>query len=266
MNQQTQLVSIVFLFFLGLSACGKFIHSPYISKTENRNLNPKNVVEISNRATSFTNTYKVAVLSDTHDYYSDLKKQVDYINERKDEIAFVLHAGDATNLGMLVEWETYKSFIDDLEVPFVMVIGNHDMLTHGVSIYHQMFGDDLDFSFVFKQTKFIFINNNNWESNGDAPDMSFLENELVSSSETHKVIVAHVQPDDSHRYSEYEIDEMKNLVDTHNVKYFINGHNHNYGDGTFGTATRVTVGASVKGKLLIVDIADGGISHTFIDL
>lgn len=257
------------IFFLGiflfLNSCGEFISSPYISKTKNRNLNGHNLNQITSRSGNFTNTFKIAVLSDTHDYYSELAKQVDYINKHSDEIAFVLHTGDATNLGMLVEWEMFKGFIDKLKVPFMMVIGNHDMLTRGVDIYSQMFGDDLNFSFAFKQTRFIFINNNNWESHGTAPDLDYLESELSSASETNKIILGHVQPDDSARYSKTQISQMENLVNTYNVNYFINGHNHNYGSGPFGNATRVTVGSPVKDKILILSISDGGVSHSHIN-
>lgn len=259
-------MSVFFIFFLCCAmSCGEFISSPYISKTKNRNINGVSLKSIDTRASEFTNSFKIAVLSDSHDYYTDLKKQVDCINAMADEIAFVMHTGDATNLGMLVEWETFRSFVKELKVPLLMVIGNHDMLTNGTSIYTQMFGKSLNYSFVFKQTKFILINNNNWESDGVAPDLGFVESELASSTQANKIILGHVQPDDTDRYKSSQINDMKNLVNTHNVNYFINGHNHNYGEGSFGTATRVTVGAAVKGKLLILNISDSGVTHSFIN-
>ncbi|MDP7320636.1 MAG: metallophosphoesterase [Bacteriovoracaceae bacterium] len=264
MLTQNQFVSFVFLFFGIVSACGKFVYSPYVSKTVERNLNDKNLIKISAKESQVSSSFKIAIISDTHDYYSDLEKQVDYINNLSNDIAFVLHTGDATNLGMLVEWETFREKIEQLEVPFLLAIGNHDMLTNGVDIYKQIFGRKLDFSFVFKQTEFFIINNNNWESDGTAPNLSYLESMLKKSSATHKIILGHVQPDDDHRYSESQIQEMKNLIDTYSVKYFINGHNHNYGVGSFATAKRVTVGSSVKGKILILTINNSSVEDEHV--
>lgn len=259
----------LFIFFsvistFGLTSCGKLVYSPYTTLVKDYQINTASLNKLDARASDFGTNFKVAVLSDTHDYYSELKQQIKYINDRKDEIAFVLHTGDATNLGILVEWETFQSFIEELEVPFIMVIGNHDMLTYGTEIYNQMFGHDLDFSFTFKQTKFIFINNNNWESDGHVPDLDFLESELTSSSSTHHIVLGHVQPDDDVRYTDKEINDMKNLLDTNSVDYFVNGHNHNYGTGSFGTVTRVTAGSSSKNILLILDINNSGVTHQHV--
>ena len=255
---------IILLVCFHLLSCGKFVQSLYISDVDNTKYNDKNLKKIAARSSSFSNNFKVAVISDSHDYYSSLSKQVSYINRRSSEIAFVIHTGDATNLGISSEWEMFEEFITDLKVPFLIVIGNHDMLSNGTKIYKQMFGNKLDFSFEFKQTKFILYNNNNWESEGDAPNLTFLSNELVSSTATHDVLLGHVQADDDARYSSSEIDELENLVSTNGVEYIINGHNHNGGDGVFGGAIRVTAGSSVKGKLLILTITDGGITHEFV--
>lgn len=258
----TKLLLLVLL--VSLISCGKFVQSLYISEVEDTRYNEKKLNSIAFRDGEFTNSFKVAIISDSHDYYSDLAKQVEYINNRKSEIAFVIHTGDATNLGLKSEWEMFASFFTKLKVPYLLAIGNHDLLSNGLDIYKQMFGRDLNFSFVFKQTKFILYNNNNWETEGDAPNLNFLEQELSSSTSTHDVLLAHVQADDPDRYTSSQIDDLKNIVNSHGVSYIINGHNHNYGDGSFGTATRLTAGASVKGKLLILSISDGGISHEFV--
>mgnify|MGYP000518901017 CR=1 FL=1 len=256
---------IYFIFICCFFACGKFVHSPYASKVSSKKLNSKGLKKIAAIEASHSDNFKVAVISDTHDYYSDLDKQVKYINDRKNEIAFVLHTGDSTNLGLQVEFDMFLEFIDKLKVPFVMVIGNHDMLTNGVDIYKKYFSSKLNFSFSFKQTKFILFNNNNWESTGEIPNLNFVEKELQASSATHNILLAHVQPDDDHRYSQREIDDMKALVDAHGVKLFINGHNHNYGAGTFGSAKRITVGSPVKGKIVILSITNAGITSEHLD-
>ena len=248
---------------LFLLSCGKLNYSPYVAEVSDRKLNERNLDYIADRSSEFSNEFKIAVLSDTHDYYKNLEKQIEYINDRKDEIAFVIHTGDATNLGLLPEWELFLDEMGKLEVPYVMVIGNHDLLANGKSLYKKLFGNDLNMTFDFKQTRFILFNNNNWESRGTVPNTSYVESQLSSSSQTHNLFFAHVQYDDPVRYNETEINVMKNLVSTYNVSHVVNGHNHNYGSGSFSSATRLTVGSSHKGRVLILSISDSGVDYEF---
>lgn len=240
------------------------MQSLYISEVPKSKINDKNLKRISDLSSLGSSSFKVAVISDSHDYYSSLKKQVDYINKYKEDISFVVHTGDATNLGLVLEWQMFDQFMSQLKIPYLLVIGNHDILSNGKKIYQQMYGSRLNFSFVFKQTKFILFNNNNWESEGDVPDMNFLENELNSSSVVHNIFMAHVQGDDSDRYSNSKIQEMKSLVSTYNVKYFLNGHNHNASESNFAGSVRLTVGSSVKGKLLVLSFTNGGVTHEYV--
>lgn len=252
---------LVFTFFL--FSCGKLNYSPYTAEVSDRKLNERNLDYIADRSSVFGNDFKVAVLSDTHDYYKNLEKQIQYINDNKDEIAFVIHTGDATNLGLLPEWEMYLDEMGKLEIPYVMVIGNHDLLSNGKSLYKKLFGNDLNMTFDFKQTRFILFNNNNWESSGTVPNTNYVEEQLSTSGQTHNLFFAHVQYDDPDRYTESEINVMENLVSTYGVSHVINGHNHNFGAGSFSTATRLTVGSSHKGRVLILSISDSGVSYEF---
>lgn len=254
---------IALICLASIISCGKFVVSPYVSNTHSARENSKQLKNIQTQESSANDTFKIAVISDTHNYYDELKKQVDYINSRKAEYEFVIVGGDLTNLGLLREFEAAKSFLDDLEIPYVSVVGNHDLLSNGSSIFDQMFGPK-NFAFTYRQTKFVLFNNNNWESSGRVPDLGYVESELASSTSMNHILVAHVSPEDDKRWTKEEKDEMRALVDTYNVDYFLNGHDHNPGEGPFGNATRVTIGASSKGKILEVNISNAGVSHQFV--
>ena len=249
-----------------LSACGEFIYSPYILKTKNLKSNIKNIELIKNREVLFSDTYQIPIIGDSHNYYSNLIKQINYINRNKSTIPFVIHVGDVTNFGLLLEWEMFYEIIKKLEVPFILVIGNHDLLLNGKEIYKQMFGDDLNFSLTFRQTKYIFYNNNNWESNGIVPDYKFLEKELELSDSRNFILSGHIQPDDRERFTKYEIDRLINLINSYNVKFHLNGHNHNYSAGHFGKSIRLTAGSSSKGRLLILQVNNNENTYEFIVL
>jgi predicted phosphodiesterase len=199
-------------------------------------------------------------------FKNELEKQVKYINNNKDDFAFVLHAGDATNLGLQIEWDLFYKQMKELKVPYIMVIGNHDLLTNGLQIYKKMFGPKLSFSFSFKQAKFIIFNNNNWESRDKVPDLGFIESELINSTSNQHFFLAHVQATDTDRYSQAKIDSFRDLVDNYNVDYLLSGHDHNPGVTPFGTSKRVIVGSSVKDKLFVLDINNLTITHEYIDL
>ncbi len=252
---------------LTITACGEFNYSPYVSNVKRENLNGDGLGDINSRSSIFSNSFKVAVISDSHDYYKDLAKQVDYINKNKSTIAFVIHTGDATNLGLKPEWDLFRDKIKELDIPLVMAIGNHDLLSNGREIFEKRYGKKLNLSFTFKQTKFILINNNNWESPGMVPDLSWLEKELIASTEDNKVVLGHVQPDDTDRYSTKMISDTKSIINAYGVDLFINGHNHNPNEGMFGNAKRLTAGSSFKGKLLVLDISDAfGVQFEFVKM
>lgn len=243
--------------------CGKFTLSPYISDTSNDKHNSKALSRILKLEDSTSSDFKIAVFSDTHDYYNELKDNIDYVNDHSDEYAFVIITGDITNIGLLSEFETVKDFLDDLKIPYLVTIGNHDLLTNGEEIFSQMFGKTT-FYFDFKQTRFILYNNNNWESSYPVPESSWLEQTLSGSSQTNNIMFSHVSVQDSARFTKEKMDEFQELTDSYNVNYQINGHDHNYGDGTYGNSERVTVGAASKKVFLELSISDSGISHEFI--
>lgn len=254
----------IVLLLLLITSCGKFNYSPYMSNTKNLNHNANALIEISNRASQFTNSYKIAIIADTHDYYKELDEAVDHINDKKNEYAFVVVLGDLTNIGLISEFETNKKFLDRLQLPYVTIIGNHDLLTNGASIYQQMYGKD-NYSFTFKQTKFILYNNNNWESSYLVPDTDWVTNELTSSASTHNILMAHVSVADTARFTQNEIDTYENLINANNVRYTFNGHDHNFAESVFGTSTRITAGSSSKKVFVELSITDGGVSHEFIN-
>jgi parallel beta-helix repeat protein len=68
------------------------------------------------------------------DYYltERLKKAVEWINENKSEynIKFVIVLGDISDSGEYSELNKSKNILDKLDVPYVPVIGNHDVLPY----------------------------------------------------------------------------------------------------------------------------------------
>jgi 3',5'-cyclic-AMP phosphodiesterase len=250
-----------FLFFLLFSCKYKF--SPYSAATPKLLLNRQSLELIKEQEAQSSADYKVALISDTHNFYNDLDELVKTIN-KNGPYAFVIVSGDITNLGMLEEYEYAKKFYDKLQFPYIVAVGNHDLLGNGPKIYHRMFGET-DFSLTYNDALFVFFNNNNWETEGLAPDVEFIEEELQRSSSLQKILVAHVPFDDKDRFTPDQIDTWKNLFTTYNVNYFINGHNHNPVEAMVGTTNHITVGASNKRKYFELIFSSAGVGHKKID-
>lgn len=95
--------------------------------------------------------FSFALLTDTHisgkSSLEDLKKTVDDINSR-DDIEFVILAGDITEFGADWELEAAHQVINTLNVPYYIVPGNHDTKwsESGCNSFARIFGGT-DFAF-----------------------------------------------------------------------------------------------------------------------
>jgi 3',5'-cyclic-AMP phosphodiesterase len=240
----------------------KFNLSPYSGMTPQQNINGKNLQLIKSMESTTATTYKIAVLSDTHSYYTELNKAISLIN-RTGPYAFVFIAGDITNLGLLDEFNESRRWFNQLKFPYLVAVGNHDLLANGRKIFRNMFGSS-DFDFTFHNTHFIFINNNNWESGGRAPDLIALAEILNASVSPYKVIVGHIPPFDTDRFSEQELTDWESTLSSFGVDLFIHGHNHNPGVTNFGTVKAVTVGSPSKKVFLEITVSPSGVSYNQI--
>jgi predicted phosphodiesterase len=154
----------------GATACVQA--TPFDIEPSEVDLTAKDLARIQARRAEIS-SFKFVALGDTHDDYSALSDAVAAINER-DDVAFVIVAGDQTDQGLLREFELSRDELSRLDIPYLTVVGNHDALSNGAEIYRRMYGP-LDYSFVFGGVKLIFFNSNSLEFRGQAPDREWLE-------------------------------------------------------------------------------------------
>lgn len=258
----------LFILILIIVSCGRLTNSPYEVHVDRLNLNQKNLSVIleSSREIKGPEDYTIAVISDTHDYYDGLDKQVSFINSRYEDIDFVIVTGDMSNVGLVSEFQETKKRLDRLRIPYITTSGNHDLLIDGESVYSRLFGNDT-YAFDYKGTKFILFNNNNWESSKGVPDTTWVEKQLQETEESQlKLLFSHVAPNDEDRFNTDQIFKWENLMMDYGVEYYVNGHNHNPGTSVFGGAIHVTAGSSSKEVILLMHISPNGASHEFIGL
>jgi predicted phosphodiesterase len=214
------------IFFL--SGCESRVSNPNQRNLDENstNLTQKNLEKISKIKLEDPYKFNFAIVSDTHVDYGDFRDIIKDINE-KSKPSFLIHAGDFTYLGLPTEFAGTNYVLNELTVPFLTVIGNHECYSNGRQFYKKIFGD-FNYSFAFNDYKFIFLDGNIWENGGKPPDFDWLEGELSQrESYNHVFVIVHIPPFDISWSDEIE-DRYKQLMAENNVSLSIHGHTHSF--------------------------------------
>ena len=222
--------------FLATAACERvFEYTPYSSnvRSDRRDTHRKNLekLRLIESQIAAEDTFKIGLISDSHTYYNSLADVAEQI-ENDTNIDLVLHGGDMTDGGMIAEYNIFHQLMHDLKAPYFTVIGNHDCLANGRYIYNDMFGPE-NYSFVFKNCKFVFFNNIIWELNNAEPDYQWLRDELFTNIPyDHLFVIAHIPPW-SDQFSPLNTYAYRNMMDSANVSMSIHGHHHDHYFGNY---------------------------------
>jgi len=212
---------------LTFSVCIEY--SPYEVNPESdqRDLNVRNIQKI--QLLPYKDTFNFVFAGDAQRFYDEASDFVDKVN-MDSEIDFVFFAGDLTDFGLQFEYNKMIGIINDLSVPYVLVVGNHDLLYNGAEIYDEMFGE-FDFFFDLYGFRFVFVNTNSREFgfNGNVPNNAWLNLVLNdTASYDQAIVVMHVPPRDVDFDSDLEA-EFVNLVHSNGKTILcLNGHRHNF--------------------------------------
>jgi len=242
---------------LVLEGCAEFKASPFtdILMESKRNWNASNIARIN--SLELTDHFKVALISDTHSNYNDLRDVIKIINARED-VDFVIHVGDFTNQGYNYEYDYFLEMMESLNKPFVVVIGNHDSVGKGPSLYRQAFGKE-NFTLEFASTKFIFANNNRLDFLDEGWNAEWLENEVRSSQGKfhNMVVVHHVDAENPYYFSPNAISNFNDLYAEDGVSWVINGHLHQYRITDHTSYKQLTVPRVENGQYNIMEFTEG---------
>lgn len=205
-------------------------YHPYDTQVDGpTDINARNIARI-NTATEGKRSIRFVVISDTQRWYDETEKAVESIN-RLEGVDFVIHTGDISDFGMKAEFERQRDILNHLHIPYVCLIGNHDCLASGATVFEKVFGKP-DFAFVAGNVRFVCLNTNalEYDYSSSIPDFGFIEEQLsVESGVVEKSIVAmHAKP-----YT----DQFNNNTATlfHRMirqfpalQFCLNGHGHSF--------------------------------------
>lgn len=238
-----------------LISCGKtFTYNPNEIQLEekDRNQNTKNIERL--RSKQQTDSFSFVVISDTQRFYEELDDFVEKMNKHPN-ISFVVVNGDITDFGLRSEYLWINQRLQKLSIPFLVVIGNHDMLGNGRELYKQMYGPE-NFSFSFSDHKFIVLNSNSQEvgHNGSLPDTTWLKQELSATPSQQKIfILSHLAPFSGDFDRSLEQPYVRMLKNNGNVIYSIHGHEDiSYLGQPYGPPVNYLVVNSIKEKSFVL--------------
>ncbi len=259
--------ALLILILLILSACNKFEYNPYQVSPEDeyRNINQTNISRFINDK---TDTVRIAVIGDSQRFYEATSKLIDKINNIPHN-NFTIHTGDIVDFGLQREYTWSHELLSQINVPYVAVVGNHDLIGNGGEIYIQMYGP-FDFSFVYNGIKFIYLNTNSREFgfSNNVPNISWLDSELADTSNYEQaIIVNHVPPNSADFNPALENDYVTAIRKYRKVILVINGHNHNH---SFSEPYNDGIGflnsySTEKEKLILLKVWDNGYSFKTIE-
>ncbi len=253
---------IPILLFL-LQSC--ISYSPYEVDvdSENQNMNSKNLeVLLNNGKNGDTATF--AFIGDTQRFYDETNQIIQHINQNP-AIEFVIISGDLTDFGLNLEFEEMLSVLKRLKSPFLSVIGNHDLLYNGEFVYREMFGE-FDYSFYYKDFKFIMANTNSREYgfSGNIPRIDWLNEQLQdTSSYKNAIVVGHMAPFQTDFDPNLEMNFANTLSKWDKTLLSMNGHNHDYSESQpyDDGITYLNSFSTGKGRYIIVSIWKDGFRY-----
>jgi Icc-related predicted phosphoesterase len=219
------------LALLGLAGCEMLEFSPNDHRVpkEFTDLTAKNLARLQAQPLAPGDTLRFIFTGDSQQFYDEAEALVASVNQQPG-IQFMVVAGDISDFGLAREMQWVDEKLRRLKVPYLTVVGNHDLVGNGREAYQRIFGA-LDYSFVYGDTKFIMVDTNGREYNfnGSAPDMGWLRSQLANAEGIRRqVVLMHVPPYNDDFDPALRLPFVHALRETPNLVFGMNGHNHSY--------------------------------------
>ncbi|MBX0291798.1 metallophosphoesterase [Hymenobacter sp. HSC-4F20] len=214
---------------LFLASCQLVEFSPnqtYVPVAE-RNLTSRNLRQLATAGPSLGDTVRFVFVGDTQRFYDETEQFVASVNQQRG-IDFVLVAGDISDFGLLREFRWVNQRLQRLRVPYLTVIGNHDVVGNGRAVYQQVYGP-LNYSFLYKGTRFVCLDTNGREYGfgRQVPDLAWLRRQLADTA-ARTVVVSHVPPTDEDFDPALVQGYAATLRACPNLVLHLSGHVHRY--------------------------------------
>lgn len=247
----------------GFSSCKNYEYSPneIFDKHSFKNSNAINLKKLGTG--DLDDTIRFALTGDTHISRDEIVKFYQKVNAMQN-IDFVIVDGDLSEFGTLKEMEWVYISFNQLEVPYMAVIGNHDLTSRGGDVFHYMFGE-FNYSFTYGGTKFIChdTNSREYNFNGAIPSIPWLRKELQPEEAVENyVAISHVPPNSEDFDQSLFKDYTTLFAQTPNFLASFHAHIHRFKvlDIDHTGVPYIVTNALQNNEFLIVEIVDNKIN------
>jgi Icc-related predicted phosphoesterase len=207
----------------------EFSPNAYNNTGDQTDLTAKNLARLAAKPLPPGDTLRFVFTGDSQRFYEHAENLVKSVNQQRD-LSLLVVAGDISDFGLPREMRLVAERLNKLTIPYLTVIGNHDQLANGREAYQHIFGP-LNYSFVYGNTKFTFIDTNSREYNfnGKIPDVPWLQQQ-VSNLEGAKrqIVMSHVPPDDGDFDLNLTPAYTQALATAPKMAFELNGHRHSF--------------------------------------
>ena len=268
-TENSKIVYLCVLLLFSLTGCDIIDYHPYDTRFDGpKNINSRNIERIESLCEGL-DSIRFAVISDTQRWYDETASAISDINRRK--VDFVVHLGDMTDFGITREFEWMNRELEQLEVPYVCLLGNHDCLGTGPDVYRAMYGDP-NFSFNAGDTHFLCLNTNAFEYDYSIaiPDFSFIKTDRAELPPyiRHTVVAMHAPPTSEQFNNNVSEIFHEKIHEYPNLLFCLNGHNHKtqvFDPLNDGTTYYQCGAAKHRNYLLFTLTSDGNIQYEKIN-
>lgn len=213
-----------------LFSCNLIEYHPYdVDVTGPTGINERNMKLIETSCEG-QDTIRFAVISDTQRWYDETQAAVRSINADP-TIDFVVHCGDISDFGVTKEFMWMRDILQNLHVPYVCLIGNHDCLGTGEATFCRVFGKT-NFSFTAGNNHFLCLNTNAFEFDYSVPipDFGFMRTDCDSVAEhvTRTVVAMHAKPFTEQFNNNVVLPFQDELHKFPGLAFCICGHDHRF--------------------------------------
>lgn len=211
-----------------LTSCDLFDYHPYDTRIRGKHHINAQQIERIEEACREKKCITFAVISDTQRWYDETEAAVKNINAHNN-IDFVVHCGDISDFGVTREFIVQRDILEKLNVPYVVLLGNHDCLGTGGDTYRYLFGSP-NFIFNAGNTHFVCLNTNAYEYDYSIaiPDFSFIKSDYsnLPSNITHSIVVMHAMPH-SDQFNNNVADVFETEIKKYpSLQFCLCGHGH----------------------------------------
>lgn len=223
-------LSWIFLVLLFLPACELIDYHPYdgrLSSDTETGINRKNIERIE-AACREKDTIRFIMMGDSQRSLDETEMFVASVNQRND-VDFIIHGGDMADFGLKKEYEWTHEIMSRLTVPYVAILGNHDIIGNGDRVYLKMYGAE-NFSFIAGSTKFICLNTNaiEFDYSHPVPDFSFIKSEFQDTLSHTQTVVAMHAPPGCEQFNNNVMDAFQGYLRKFpHLLFCLHAHNHN---------------------------------------